>query len=268
VTGGITLLAGKPLVMHAHAGEFPEFFARLPAVMQVLTRQVFRRAARVVVLSDHWRDVYRDLLGLRPDRLAVLTNPVAMPEALPVRDRQTVRRLLYLGRMSEAKGTFDLIRAIGLLPKTSLEAVQLTLAGDGETETVRDLVSSLGLGPHVTVRDWVGPEERDALLAEADIFLLPSYFEGMPMALLEAMSWGLACISTPVGGIPDVLRDGINGVLVPTGDPSALAKAIDRLTGDAACRTALGRAARHDMQPFTIDRYASRLRQLYADVAR
>lgn len=267
VTGGITLLAGKPLVMHAHAGEFPEFFARLPAVMQLLTRQVFRRAARVVVLSDHWREVYRDLLGLDPERLAVLTNPVAMPKALPVRGQQTVKRLLYLGRMSQAKGAFDLIRAIELLPEASLEAIRLTLAGDGETETVREMVGASGLASHVSVRDWVGPDERDALLAEADIFLLPSYFEGMPMALLEAMSWGLACIATPVGGIPDVLRDGVNGLLTPTGDHAALAEAIDRLTNNPAYCTALGRTARQDMQPYTIDRYASRLHQLYADVA-
>ncbi|MEZ5933587.1 MAG: glycosyltransferase family 4 protein [Alphaproteobacteria bacterium] len=268
VTGGITLLAGKPLVMHAHAGEFPEFFARLPGVMQRLTTLVFRRAARVVVLSEHWRTVYRDLLGLAPERLAVLTNPVAIPEALPARAERPVKRLLYLGRMSEPKGAFDLVRAIGLLPEASLKATQLTLAGDGETETIRALVRSLDLEASITVRDWVGPAERDALLEAADIFLLPSYFEGMPMALLEAMSWGLACIATPVGGIPDILRDGVNGILVPAGDHAALARAIDRLIHEPAGRLALGRAARNDMLPYAIDRYASRLRQLYAEVAR
>ncbi len=91
---------------------------------------------------------------------------------------------------------------------------------------------------------WVGPQEREALLARADIFALPSRNEGLPMSVLEAMARGLPVIATPVGGLPELIEDGVNGILVPPGDANALARAILKLSNDPAACAALGRAAR------------------------
>jgi glycosyltransferase involved in cell wall biosynthesis len=266
VTATLARLAGRPVIMHAHAGEFPEFFARQPAPLRWLIREVLRRSDRLVVLSPHWRRVYGALLGLPAEWIQVLTNPVALPASLPARTVGDKTRLVYLGRISQPKGAFDLIRALALLPASCRRGIAVTIAGDGEVEGARALVRKLGLEPAVTVRDWLRPAERDALLAAADIYLLPSYFERMPMALMEAMSFGLAAITTPVGGIPDVVEDGENGLLVPPGDLERLATAITALLQDPDRRRRLGEAARASMAPYAKEHYAPALLALYREL--
>lgn len=267
MTGAITRIAGKPLIMHCHAGKFPDFFAKTPPPIRWLIKLVFKNANRLIALSPHWRKVYGDIIGIPQDRITVLTNPISLPDAIPDRPTRSPVKLLYLGRMSRSKGTFDLLDALVRLPAETKTLIHAKLAGHGEAETMRDQIKRQDLGHMVTILDWVGPDERDALLADADIFLLPSYFEGMPMALLEAMSWGLACVTTPVGGIPDVIDDGENGLLVPAGDTERLSKVIDALVHDRERILQLGDRARREMQFYTTDRYAKALRQLYADVA-
>jgi len=96
----------------------------------------------------------------------------------------------------------------------------------------------------VELPGWLGPESKSAALAASTIFLLPSYHEGMPMALLEAMSWGMPVIATPVGGIPQIVTNEVNGLLIPAADVAALTTAIERLLQDPTLRVRLGNAAR------------------------
>ena len=96
-----------------------------------------------------------------------------------------------VGPLGERKGTYDLVEAAALLPEVARERLTITLAGDGDVDQIREKVHSLGLDDTVTVPGWIGPAERDRLLSEAAIFVLPSYEEGLPMALLEAMAHGV-----------------------------------------------------------------------------
>ena len=140
--------------------------------------------------------------------------------------------------MDKDKGTFDLLDAIAKVPQPMLQdSVRFIVAGNGEVERVREIVERLGLNNCVTVFDWVEPEQRDSLLAESDVFVLPSYFEGMPMSLLEAMSWSMPVITTPVGGIPDFVVEGENGLLVQPGDIDGLSSAFAKLANSADLRT-------------------------------
>ena len=145
-------------------------------------------------------------------------------------------RLVYLGLFARSKGVFDLIDALTRLRPECLGRTRLVLAGNGDLKGVRDLAERRGLSRFVEVRDWLGPAERERLLASADAFVLPSYAEGLPMSLLEAMAWGLPVISTTVGSIPEHVRDGVQGLLVQPGDVSELAGAIERIVMDDALR--------------------------------
>ena len=112
-------------------------------------------------------------------------------------------QFLYLGRLGQTKGTYDLVNAFAALPEAVRARARLVLAGDGDVEGMRKLAAPSA--SRVRVLSWIDAHERDRLLAASDVFVLPSYAEGVPMSLLEAMAAGLPCITTPVGGIPDVL---------------------------------------------------------------
>lgn len=259
----IAFLFGKPVVMHTHGGAFAEHYPAMPGWMQRFVATAFRRSEAVITLAETWRRFYIDNLGIEPARAVILKNPVKLPPDLPDRSPAPPMRMLYLGMLSEPKGAFDLIEAMALLGQEERRGLHLIMAGHGEVAEANARVDRHGLGGCVTVHGWLNAEERDALLAETHVFVLPSHFEGLPMALLEAMSFGLAPIATPVGGIPDVLIDDDNGLLVPPGDHAALVTAIRRLRSDDALRTRLGNAARTSVRPYAADGYAEALIDIY-----
>jgi len=143
----------------------------------------------------------------------------------------------------------------------------VVMAGNGALSQLQERVQRARLQDNVEVFSWMDTIERDALLARADAFLLPSYAEGLPMSLLEAMANGLAPICTPVGSIPEFVRDGVNGLLVPPGDTDKLAAAIERLVRDRDARMRMARIARATVEPLSLTRYAQRLTSIYRSLS-
>lgn len=253
----------KPVLMHAHGAEFHVTYAKLPSVAQQVISNIFRRCDRFIVLSETWKTYYMSELKLKADRVLVLPNPVELPVQVPHRVNRDTLRLAFCGRVGQRKGVFDLIRAIANLLVEQQQQVQFLLAGDGEIEAAHQLAKELQVDKLVTFLGWVTAEQRDRLLAEADVFILPSYNEGLPMALLEAMGWGLPAIVTPVGGIPELIRSGENGLLVSPGNLAQLSEAIQRVISDEQLRTNLGNAARRSVMPYDIKGYCSTLMNIY-----
>lgn len=259
----IAVVFGKPVLLHAHGSEFRPFYEGLPEWAQQLVARIFRQCSYFIVLSESWQEFYRSSLNLRPERVVVLPNAIEIPPAVPQRQGSDIVKFLFLGRMGDRKGTFDLIRAFAQLSPEQRKRAHLTLAGDGEVERARSLVESLDLKTQVTILDWVDAEKRNSLLATVDVFVLPSYNEGLPMALLEAMSWGLPAIATPVGGIPEVIIPSQNGLLVEPGNIEQLSAAMRALIDNETLRLSLGTAARTAVARFDIKNYCSSLARLY-----
>jgi glycosyltransferase involved in cell wall biosynthesis len=227
------------------------------------------RADRVVVLAPGAREVYTTRLGLPEDRVVVLANPVEWPAAVPERDPHTgTVEAVFLGRLIDRKGVFDLVAALAGLHAAHRARLHVTLAGHGDADAVRRVVTANGLDGSVEVRTWIGPEERDELLGAAQILLLPSWWEGLPMSVLEGMAWGLCPVVTPVGGLATLVRDGDNGVVVPVADPPALSAALDKLLSDDEVRVRLGARARDTVRAFAADVWADRLVTLYRELLR
>jgi glycosyltransferase involved in cell wall biosynthesis len=132
-----------------------------------------------------------------------------------------------------------LVEALGRLAETSLDW-RAEIAGDGDTAPYRAAVERLGLSARVNFPGWVQEAEAHQRLSRAAVLVLPSEAEGLPMSIVEAFAWGVPVIATPVGSIPDVLHDGVEGLVMPVGDAEALAKALERLIGDADLRRRLG----------------------------
>jgi glycosyltransferase involved in cell wall biosynthesis len=207
-----------------------------------------------------------DNLGLKAEQVIVLPNPVKLPSQVPQRLGSHKVSFVFLGRIGPRKGAFDLIKAFACLSAEQKTRSVLTLAGDGDVEQARTLIKSLNLTDYITVLDWLDQEQRDALLAKADVFVLPSYNEGLPMALLEAMSWGLPVITTPVGGIPEVVTHKQNGLLVNPGDTQQLSEAMQSLIEDENLRLSLGSTARLRVIPLDVKNYLTSLSGVYHSV--
>jgi glycosyltransferase involved in cell wall biosynthesis len=257
---------GIPTVLHTHAGAFAEWFDGLPRPLRPVVARMLR-ADRVIVLAEGARETYTSRLGLPAERVVVVANPVEWPAELPARDPHASRvRGVFLGRLIDRKGVFDLVDALAGLHADHRARLHVTLAGHGDADAVHAAVAAAGLQGSVEVRSWIGPEERDALLREAALLLLPSWWEGLPMSVLEGMAWGLCPVVTPVGGLATLVRDGDNGVVVPVHDPAALGAALDKLLSDDDVRVQLGVRARESVAPFGADAWADRLVALYREL--
>lgn len=250
------------LVLHAHGGAFDRFFAQLPGPLQRLVAGIFQRSHGFVVLSTQWQEFYAGQLALRRDRIRIMINPTDPASEVPDRSRRENVQFVFLGRIDDYKGAFELLAAYQALPASSRARARLVFAGDGRVEELRQLAAVAG--PDVAVHDWLDPEQRDDLLAASDALVLPSHNEGVPMAILEAMAHGLPVIATPVGGIPDVVQDGREGLLVEVGDQGALTAALDRMVADPGLRTLLSKGARATAESLDMTNYGQRLLEFYA----
>ncbi len=256
-------LARRPYLLHVHGSEFADFHEECSPAARRIVSAVLARAALVLALSEAW---CATLQRISPRaRLEVLMNavPLPPPERLPhAPDREPT--LLFFGEIARHKGVFDLARAFAGVA-AGLPGLRLVYAGTGSgVEETRRLTRQLALGDRVEFTGWLEAQRKRATLAGATIFVLPSYVEGMPMALLEAMSFGLPVIATPVGGVPEIVTHEVDGLLVPPGDIDALGAAIVRLMSEPGLRERLGHAARETIaMRFSLDSAVERLLGIY-----
>jgi glycosyltransferase involved in cell wall biosynthesis len=253
---------GLKVILHAHGGRYGSYWEQAPQIIRDFTGRVLRSADCVIVLGEKWRDFYTSI-GVPVSKIVVLPNPVEWPETIPNKPVGAKTVFVYLGLIARLKGAFDIIEALAKVDPVLRAQTHIVMAGNGALSELQERVQKAQLHDNVEVRSWIDTTERDALLSRADGFLLPSYAEGLPMSLLEAMANGLAPICTPVGSIPEFVRDGVNGLLVPTGDTDKLAAAIERLVRDRDARIRMARIARATVEPLSLTRYAQRLTSIY-----
>jgi glycosyltransferase involved in cell wall biosynthesis len=237
----LSVRLGHATVIHLHGAMFHDYYRGVGAFQRRQIDRMFREAAQVIVLGSSWRRFVAESFQLPDSRILVLPNasatrPPRAPEAVPA-------EILFLGRLGERKGVPVLIEALGRLAVSGLDW-RAVIAGDGDAVPYRAEVERLGLSARVTFPGWLGEAETHAHLARAALLVLPSAAEGLPMAVVEAYAWGVPVISTPVGSTPDILHDGVEGLMVPVGDAEALATALQRLIGDPDLRRQLGANAR------------------------
>jgi glycosyltransferase involved in cell wall biosynthesis len=258
-------LRGVPVILHVHGGRFDRFLDELTTVRARIARWIARLAARVIVLSDSWRE----RLGPRLPHamLTVVENGVPVRGPRPARPPAPPFVVLFLGAINEEKGIEDLIHAAANLRGS----VRFVLVGPQDdvqfVARMQRLVEQLELRDSI---EFAGPArgaEKDAWLARAHIFVLPSRTEAFPISILEAMESGLPIVATRVGAVPKMIESGRSGLLVSAGDIAGLSVAISTLLSDPALRDRLGVSARTDcIERFSIDRTARVLQDLYAEI--
>ncbi len=255
---------GVPTVIHLHSGRFGEFYNGLPRWARATVRRMFERAACIIVPGRVWQTMLATELGLCRERIRVMPNAVGKPKALAGRvSPGGPCHIVMLGRMGPPKGLPELMEALGSATLRDLDW-RITLAGDGDPDTYRKDADARGIGDKVTMPGWLDGDAVSSLLASADILVLPSRSENLPVSVVEALAYGVAVVTTPVGAIPEIVVDGVSALLVPIRNPGALAIALRRLVTDPALRRQIGDGG-HEvfLNRLDIDRYAETLSEIY-----
>lgn len=265
-----SLIWRRPVILHVHGSAFDEFVATESRLVAGLQSLVFDACARIVVLSPYWQEV----LSMRADedKLVLLPNAVDPSEYDPQFDADPPR-IVFISTLIERKGVPTFVEAIEQLDQsrelfdgTGPDAYRVDIAGAGPLADRVELLSD----DHddVTYLGYVSEANKRELLSEGSIYVLPTHAENLPIAMLEGMAGGNAVVSTPVGGIPDVIGPD-NGVLVEPGDPDALADALASLLATPGEVERMGRR-NHDLivEKYTWEAASAQLHQLYEDLAR
>lgn len=213
---------GKKVILHIHGAEYLFFYEKSNKKEKI--RSILNSADKVIALSDEWKRKFDNTFGLT--NCVVLKNGINMERLNPAISncQEHPHTFVSLGRLGERKGTYDLITAIEVV-KAEVSDIKCYLAGDGEIEKCKELVKKKKLGNNIIVVGWADFDKKIELLKKSSVLVLPSYNEGLPMAILEGMACGKAIISTTVGAIPEVIKKE-NGILIKPGDITALASAL------------------------------------------
>ncbi len=219
----------KPCVLHMHGAEFRIFYEKSGNFIQKRVRRMLRDTDRVVVLGQHWNDIVHEI---EPQANTLVVNNAVPIPALSAEWDNAETHLCYLGVLIPRKGVSDLLDAMRLLlDRPDLpRPIRLTVVGSGEeADLLARKCRELHLSNYVTFAGWTSGIEKQSQLLNSQCFILPSYNEGLPVAILEALSCGLPVVTTNVGSINEAVADGVNGYFVPVHEPQALADAIFRV---------------------------------------
>lgn len=219
----------KKTIVHFHSFS-PE--TTINGKFKKVYHYVFTNADVVIVLSELWKKYVNDTFELG-DKVRVVYNPCTADISTQKYDKK--KQILYAGTVNARKGYGDMIKAFAKIA-SDFPDWQIVFAGNGEVEQGMKLASESGIKSQTVFLGWVSGVTKDKAFKEATIFCLPSHAEGFPMSVLDAWSYGLPVITTPVGGIPDVAQDDTNMLLFNPGDVNMLAKQMKRMIVDNSLR--------------------------------
>lgn len=226
-----------PCILHLHGSEMKTFYNSLSRVGKCMVRWSLEHAEVVIVLSESWRSFVEQVAPKA--NIFIINNYVKLPEQLPPKVNSGKYDVLFLGVLGQRKGIYDLLECWPKILK-ELPGARLLVGGNGEVEKAKKLVETLNIGASVLFLGWISGDQKEKLLQESDVFVLPSYNEGLPMSILEAMSWGKAVVATKVGGIPELITHDVDGLLFTPGDQTKLCNLLILLGNNFEKRVSIG----------------------------
>lgn len=230
----------KKVVYHMHGGGFGDFSRKHPQAV----RRLLEKCDVVIALSDYWKSFFESELHFK--NVVVVKNVIAEPVINP--NKTTCFSLLFLGLLGQNKGIYDLLDCLNEHKSVFSGKLKLFVGGNGEISKVTQIISKYGLSDIVSFEGWVSGDKKIELLNKVDAYILPSYHEGLPISILEAMSYSLPIISTNVGGIPEILKNGENGFIITPGDKDAMYRAILELMNNEKLRMDMGKVSYSKVQ--------------------
>lgn len=257
----LTKMFRKKLIIHQHGGNIKQFYySECSEKRREFIKKVLQKADAFVVVAPYLRDIFKDIV--KEEKIIVLPNAIEIPENVSKEYKE--QNLLFLGRLCKEKGINELLEAVKEL-KNDFPKLQLYLGGvwieeelEKKAEKCGDFIHYLG---------WIDAEKKKEYLQKCNLFVLPTYFEGLPMSLLEGMAYGCACVATEVGGIPQVVTDRKDGILIPAKEVESLKEVLKKLLEAPILQEELGKNARKTLEEgYDINKSMQKLLQVYQSV--
>ncbi len=255
----------KKIVFHSHAGAFDEYYKKGNGLYKYMCRFLVNNSEAVVVLSDRWNDFFRENFHVK--RLMVIANPVEHKQPVVIKQNiNSAITFLFLGRIADHKGIFDLVDLVVSEQESLRGKCKFLVGGNHEVDRLKETIIDGGVSDLVEYIGWVQDDEKDQYFYRSDYFILPTYHEAMPMTILEALSYGKPVVSTPVGGIPEVIEHNKNGYLFPPGDKTQLKQIIFNLINDRSKYDCMRIQAMNAAKRFYPESIKTELEKLYSEI--
>ena len=251
----------KKIVIHQHGGNIEEYYETLDEKGKERVRNVFGMADILLVLTDKLRDFFETITD--KEKIRILPNGVSTRCAGEVASDKDYDKILFLGRICRNKGITELLTAMDEIHVENPN-VRLYLGGIyEESEYVSEVEKR---SSYVQALGWIKDKEKDKWLDECGILVLPSYFEGFPLSVIEGMVHGCAVISTDVGGIPEAIEDGVSGILIKPKDVDGLKKAIERVISDKDFAKKISQGGmKNAKEKYSLEKNMEKLIEIYKD---
>lgn len=255
---------GKKVILHVHASRFKDFYNESDEKDKARILDSLKKADLLIVLSESWKEWFGSI-GIESGRMTVLHNITPEPTTIPdSRQEDGLTHFLFLGEIGQRKGVFDIIRAISAHKEEAAGRIGLRIGGNRNEDQLMQAIKENGLEEIVRFEGWVSGEKKIRLLNWADVYVLPSFNEGLPISILEAMSYGCPIISTPVGGIPEVVDN--NGILVTPGNEEEIWRAMSRYADNPELIRTEGEASLRNVRPYLPGGVMTHLKEIYLKI--
>ena len=227
----------KKIIIHEHGGDFRDFYyLRLNEKQKNKLKKTLNKADKFIVLSEQWYDFFSCIVEEK--KLIIMENGIPLPE--PIKKDYHDHNLLFLGRICKEKGIEELIKAVEHI-REKIADVHLYLGGTFEDGDLKKLITEKK--EYITWLGWIGTDGKKEMFKKCSVFVLPSYFEGQPISLMEAMAEGLSVIASEVGGIPQIIENRKQGILIQPKNERQLEDALVELLESRELRKDMGKAA-------------------------
>lgn len=253
----------RKIIYHIHGGGFKDFYEK-GRVIKWLIKKLFSKVDVVVCLSQSWYEFYYSNFKIK--RIIILPNIIDFPEPKSINKKRELINLLFLGLICREKGIYDLLNVVSRKKEKYIGKIKLLIGGNGETKSLNEFIKKNQLEGLVEFLGWVEKRKKIEVFNNSDIFILPSYKEGLPLSILEAMSYGMPIISSKVGGIPEIVINNRNGILIEPGNLELIENSLDFFIENREKINDFGMASKSMVKKYLPDSVLKELTSLYKSI--
>lgn len=264
------IIVGKwfhvPIVNHVHGSYYDDFYFKANKMKKRLVSRVYNKCDYIIALSEIAK---KQLEHITSSQVGVVENyGILHKDEIDKRQKKNNDfRVLFLGFITQKKGCFD-IPKVAELVKKSIPNIEFVLAGTGDIELLKKMIP-LEIAENFIFPGWITGKTKEELLSSSDLFFLPSYSEGMPMSILDAMGFGLPIVSTNIGGIPKIVHNGENGFLFDPGDVCGFSNAIIKILSNEQLRKKMEKSSEQILtESYSRDKHTQKLNDIYCFLIR
>lgn len=257
-------LFGKKVIYHMHGGGFQIFFNKSNSISKKLIKFLFAKSDTVICLSQSWIKYYGE--NFKTKVLVELPNIIDYPVKGSFSSNGDIITFLFLGLICKEKGIFDLVDVIAKNKAKYQSRIKLKIGGNGEVKRLQEMIKENHIEEIVDFLGWITSDKKAIVLNDCSIYILPSYHEGLPISILESMSYGKPVISTRVGGIPEIVKDRENGLLINPGDLTQIQQSLDFFIDNPDLIGKYGTVSEQIVQKYLPHSVLNKLEMIYKSV--